>query len=161
MIEILPIQPDQIADAKYVICAVAWRIFQPQKTIEEFIASVNERHELDEMDHYQKIYTENRGQFLVVLDDGKVIGTGAIRRKTDDVAELKRIWLLEDYHGQQIGFRVVKMLLDFAREQGYKSAYLETTQRQKRALAFYKKMGFYEVPSPSDDPDDVSMEMIL
>jgi len=101
--------------------------------------------------------------FLVVLDDGKVIGTGAVRKKTDEVAELKRIWLLEEYHGRQIGFRVVNLLIDFAREQGYASVYLESTQRQKRALAFYRRMGFQDVPSPHDaqDFDGVSMEMQL
>lgn len=161
MIDIQPIQPAQIADAKYVICAVAWRIFEPQKSIEEFIASVNEGHELDDMDHYQEVYTKNRGLFLVVLEDGKVIGTGAVRKLKDDIAELKRIWLLEDYHGQKIGFQVVSRLLDFARAQGYRSVCLQTSHQQKRAIAFYQKVGFYEVTSYNDVADEVSMEIKL
>lgn len=161
MIDIQPIQPAQIADAKYVICAVAQRIFQLQKTIEEFIAIVNEQHELDNMDHYQEIYTENRGLFLVVLDGGKVIGTGAVRKFKDDIAELKRIWLLEDYHGQKIGFQVVSRLLDFARAQGYLSVCLQTSHQQKRAIAFYQKVGFYEIASYNDETDEVSMEIKL
>ncbi len=161
MIEILPIQAHQVADAKHVIYVVAWRIFRPEITIDEFMAIVNEQHELDDMDNVREIYTENRGLFLVVLDEGKVIGTGAVRKRTDNIAELKRIWLLESYHGQQIGFRVVNLLLDFARQQGYTGVYLETSQRQMRALAFYKRMGFYEVPSPYEEPGGVSMEMLL
>src|SRR5688572_7115667 len=99
MIEILPIQAHQVADAKHVIYTVAWRIFRPEMTIDEFMAIVNESHELDDMDNVREIYTENRGLFLVVLDDGKVVGTGAIRKHTESIAELKRIWLLESYHG--------------------------------------------------------------
>ena len=161
MISILPILPEQIEDAKYVVCAVAQRIFEPDMSVEEFGAILAGEHELDDMDNFVEIYDKNRGLFLVVLDDGKVVGTGAIRKHSQDVAELKRIWLLETYHGRQIGFRVVTMLLDFAREQGYTTAYLESTQRNARALVFYKKVGFREVPSPSDDEGDVSMEMKL
>jgi putative acetyltransferase len=161
MIEILPIQPNQIADAKYVICAVAQRIFQPEKSVEEFVDIVMSMHELDDMDDYQRIYTENRGLFLVVLDDGKVIGTGAVRKLEEHIAELKRIWLLEDYHGRQIGYRTVSMLLDFARQHGYTSVRLETGHLQQRAIAFYKKMGFYEIPAFHEGSEGVSMEILL
>lgn len=164
MIEIIPIQPEHIQDAKRVICVVAHGIFGIEKSLDEFIEEVIGDHELDDMDNYRELYIpEKRGLFLVVLDDGRVVGTGALRKKTDEVAELKRIWLLEEYHGRQIGYRVVNQLLDFAREQGYKSVYLESTQRQKRALAFYRRMGFQDVPSPHDaqDFDGVSMEMAL
>lgn len=161
MIDILPIQPDQIADAKYVIYAVAQRIFAPEHTVEEFIDSPDGEHWLDDLDNYREIYVENRGLLLVALDDGKVIGTGGVEKRTEDVAELKRIWLLEQYHGQKIGFRVVSMLLDFARQQGYTSVYLETSPQQKQAINFYKKVGFYEIPSPYDDTDEVSMELRL
>jgi putative acetyltransferase len=103
----------------------------------------------------------NRSLLLVAPDDGKVIGTGGIRKLKEDVAELKRIWLLEEYHGQQVGFRMVSLLLDFAREQGYTTSYLETTRLNKRALGFYQKLGFYEIPSPYEDADEVSMELKL
>jgi len=79
MIEIAPIQPDQIADAKRVIHAVANRIFSPGESVEEFINTPEGQHWLDDVENYPKIYTENRGLLLVALDDGKVIGTGGIR----------------------------------------------------------------------------------
>jgi putative acetyltransferase len=159
MIEITPIQPDQIADAKHVIYTVARGIFAPGQTVEEFIKETDSEHWLDDLDNYREIYTENRGLLLVALDDGKVIGTGGVQKLKEDVAELKRIWLLEQYHGQKIGFRVVSMLLDFARQQGYTSVYLETSSQQKRAIAFYKRVGFYEVASPYEE--GVSMELKL
>lgn len=161
MIEITPIRPEQIAEAKHVIYIAAHAIFGRQQTLEEFIADVERDHELDDMENYQAIYSKNHGRLLVALSDGKVIGTAGIRKLRDDVAELKRIWLLEEYHGQQIGFRMVSMLLDFARKNGYVLAYLETTRLNKRALSFYQKLGFHEVPSPYDEADEVSMEMSL
>jgi len=161
MITITPIQPDQVAEAKCVIHAVANRIFAPEQSVEEFLGTPEGQHWLDDVENYRKVYVENRGLLLAALDDGKVIGTGGIRMLKGDVAELKRLWLLEEYHGQKIGFRVVSMLLDFAREQGYTSVYLETSSLQKQAIAFYKKVGFHEVPSPYEDTGEVSMELRL
>lgn len=161
MIEITPMQPEYIAQAKNVIYKVAYTIFGREQTLEEFIDTVERDRELADVENYQAVYSENRGLLLVARDNGKVIGTGGIRRFRENTAELKRIWLLEEYHGQQIGFRMVSMLLNFAREQGYIFAYLETTRLNKRALGFYQKLGFREVPSPYEEADEVSMEMQL
>jgi putative acetyltransferase len=117
MINITPIQPHQIMDAKHVITAVAQRIFEPQKTVREFHDILEEEGELHDVDNYQQVYVENRGLFLVVLDDDKLVGTGGIKKLEDKIAELKRLWLLEEYHGQKIGYRVVSRLLEFARAQ--------------------------------------------
>ena len=159
MIKIQPIQPHQIMDAKYVISAVAQRIFVPQKTVQEFYDILAEEGELDDMDNYQKTYVEDRGLFLVVLDEDQLIGTGAIKKLKDNTAELKRLWLLEEYHGQKIGYQVVSRLLDFARANGYEKVCLQTSQKQERAIRFYTQFGFYEIPSYRESMDDISMEI--
>lgn len=161
MIDITPIQLEHVTAAKLVIATVAQTIFAPEQTLDAFIEIIERDGELEDIENYQQVYTENSGLLLVALDGGKVIGTAGIRKLHEDVAELKRIWLLDEYHGQQIGFRMVSRLLDFAKAQGYTFAYLETTRLNKRALGFYQKVGFYEIPSPYDDADEVSMEMPL
>jgi len=70
---------------------------------------------------------------------------------------LKRLWLLEEYHGQGIGFRLVARLLDFARAQGYKSVWLETSPEQERAIAFYRELGFHTIPGYSGDSHEIAM----
>jgi putative acetyltransferase len=159
MIAILPIQPHQVRDAKIVISAVAQRIFEPEKSMEEFYDILAEEHELDDVENYQHSYDEDRGLFLVVVDNHKVVGTGAIKKLEEDVAELKRLWLLEEYHRQRIGYQVVLRLFDFARAHGYVKIRLQTSQRQVRAIEFYKNLGFYEIPSYRDSMDNISMEM--
>ena len=96
-----------------------------------------------------------------MLDDEKVIGTGAIKKLEENIAELKRLWLLEEYHGQKIGYQVVMRLLGFAREHGYEKVRLQTSQRQERAVRFYTQFGFYKIPSYRESMDDVSMEIKL
>ena len=161
MVDILPIQQHQVMDAKLVITAVAQRIFLPEKTVQEFYDILDEEGELDDVDNYQKIYFDNYGLFLVVLDDEQLVGTGAIKKLTDNIAELKRIWLLEGYHGQKIGYQIVSRLLDFARTQNYEKVWLQTSLKQKRAIDFYTQFGFHEIPNYRESMDNYSMEIIL
>ena len=161
MINITPIQPHQITDAKYVISAVAQRIFVPEKTVQEFYDILDEEGELNDVDNYQQTYVENRGLFLVVLDDNKLVGTGGIKKLEDNIAELKRLWLLEEYHGQKIGYQVVSRLLDFARAHNYEKVWLQTSTKQKRAILFYTRHGFYKIPNYRESMDNYSMEIKL
>jgi putative acetyltransferase len=161
MIEIASLQPHQITDAKHMISAVAQRIYYPEKTPQEFYDILAEEGELNDVDNFQQVYENNHGMFLAVLDDGKLIGTGALKRMDEKTAELKRLWLLEEYHGQGIGHRVVMRLFDFAREKGYMRIRLQTGHTQIRALEFYKRLGFYEIESYRKSMDNISMEMQL
>jgi putative acetyltransferase len=161
MINVIPIQPSHILDAKYVISAVAQRFYVPEKTAKEFYRILEAEGELEDVDNYQQVYMENNGLFLVVLDDEKVIGTGAIKKLEENVAELKRLWLLEEYHGQKIGYQVVKRLLDFARAHGYKKVRLQTGEKQQRAIRFYTRLGFCVIPSYRESMDNISMELVI
>jgi putative acetyltransferase len=114
------------------------------------------------MDDVQKNYFQNGGTFLVTVNDGRIIGTGAIRRLEEDVCELKRLWLLPEYHGQGLGYRMMQELFRIARQKGYKSMRLFTDPvYQKRAVEFYKRLGFCEIQASGDDPDDIGMELAL
>lgn len=161
MINILPIQPFQISSAKLVITSVAQRIFEPEKTVHEFYDILEEEGELHDVDNVQEVYFENRGLFLVVLDDARLVGTGGIKKLEETTAELKRLWLLEEYHGQKIGYQVVSRLLGFARTHGYEKVRLHTDERQERAIQFYTQFGFYSIPSYRKSMDTVFMEIKL
>ncbi len=96
-----------------------------------------------------------------MTDDNRMICTGAVLRIDDETCELKRLWLLFDYHGQGLGYRMMQELLMFARAKGYRRMRLETDPfAQSRAFEFYKRLGFYEIPRYSDN-EDIAMEMIL
>ncbi|GAB4464068.1 MAG: hypothetical protein Kow0070_25430 [Anaerolineales bacterium] len=163
MIEIRPIQQHEIPQAKRVIFSVAFEIFGGADTLEESIARFSAQGKLSEMDDVQKNYVENGGAFLVTVHDGRIIGTGAIRRLEEGVCELKRLWLLSEYHGQGLGYRMMQELFRIARQKGYKSMRLFTDPvYQKRAVEFYKRLGFCEIQAAaSDDPDDIGMELAL
>jgi len=163
MFTIRPIKDDEIQEAKQVIFTVAFDVFHEASTLEESIVKYTAQGTLSEMDDIQKNYFENGGTFLVTLKDEKVIGTGAIRFLDEVVCEVKRMWLLTEYHRQGLGYRMMQELFKAAREKGYKVMRLQTDSIvQTRAMEFYKQLGFYEIPRyEGNDPEDMAMELIL
>lgn len=162
MIDIRPIQPDEIPVAKQLIYEVAHRVFQDTRSLEEAMAFYESKRLLQDIDDFQECYFNHGGIFLVMTDDDLIIGTGAIRKMEDEICELKRVWLLHEYHGKGLGYGMMQELLAFAREKGYSRMRLETDREaQSRAFEFYKRLGFYEIPRYSDNEEDIAMEMIL
>jgi putative acetyltransferase len=109
MIEIKPIQSHQVEEVKRVIIAVCNEIWQlPEEVIKHYDA-------MSDLDDVQSHYFDNKGTFLVLIDEERVVGSGAIRRLSDDICELKRMWFLKDYRGRGLGTKMAQRLLDFAK----------------------------------------------
>ena len=162
MINLRRIEPHEIPFAKELIYRVAHQVFRDARALEESIAFYESKGELHDMDEFQKTYPGSDGIFLVMTDNDQIIGTGAIRKLDDTTCELKRVWLLFDYHGQGLGYRIIQELLAFARQKGYQRIRLETDrEEQSRAYELYRRLGFYEIPRYSDHQDEVAMEMML
>jgi putative acetyltransferase len=162
MISIRRIEAQEVSIAKELIYCVAQRVFHDTRPLEEAVAFYEAKGTLNDMDDIRQTYFENDGIFLVITDDEQIIGTGAIRKLDDEVCELKRLWLLFEYHGKGLGYRMIQELLTFAREKGYQRIRLETDRDyQNRAFDLYKRLGFYEIPRYSDHQDEVAMEMAL
>lgn len=162
MIEIRPIKPDEAPFAKQVVYRVAHEIFNDPRSLEDSIAHHEARGELKDLDDIQQNYFDNGGIFLIMLDDSQPVGTGAIRKLKGDLCELKRLWLLTEYHGMGLGYRMIQELFSFAKAKGYKRIWLQTDAvSQSRALEFYRHLGFHEIPRYTERTDDIAMEMML
>jgi putative acetyltransferase len=162
MIEIRRIKADETTAAKRVIYRVAHEIFNDPRSLEDSILYYESRRELKDMDDIQQSYFNNGGIFLVTVDDTELVGTGGIRKLQNDICELKRLWLLTSYHGRGLGYSMLQALFSFAREKRYGRIRLQTDAvNQSRALEFYRRIGFYEIPRYTDRTDDIAMEMPL
>ncbi len=68
--------------------------------------------------------------------------------------ELKRIYVLKEYHSQKIGAKLMSFALDFAAEKNYELVWLGVWEHNEKAKSFYKKFGFvdtgYNIPSQSE-----------
>lgn len=161
IITIHPIRTEEIPAAKRIILSVAFNLFGFNGTLEDSIRHFEAAGELRDLDEVQAHYFDNGGTFLVALHDDKVIGSGALRQLDKNTAELKRMWLLEAYQGQGIGYALICRLFDFARAHGYTRVRLQTSPEQRRALTFYRQVGFHEIPCYNQDTEEISMEICL
>lgn len=84
---------------------------------------------------------------IVIYENNKPIGGGAIRRYNERDAELKRVFVHAEYQGQGIGTKLVSSLIEWAMELGYKRIILETGELLAESCAVYKKLGFMVIPN--------------
>ena len=57
-----------------------------------------------------------------------------------------------DFRGHRIGDEMVQRIITDARESGYRHLLLDTLPFLKTAIAMYKRLGFYEIPSYNNSP---------
>ena len=78
--------------------------------------------------------------------DNKYIGMGAIRKHTKSIGEIKRMYVVPEYHGKGYGLQLLKFLLETAKSLGYTKIRLDTLQFMKNAQRIYDYVGFTEIP---------------
>jgi len=80
---------------------------------------------------------------LVVRDDdGTALGCGALRALGDDVAEVKRMYVVPGARGRGVSKAVLRGLEDAARARGWTTLRLETGPRQPEAVGLYTGAGY-------------------
>jgi putative acetyltransferase len=162
MIAIRKLRPEEADAARDLICRCFIEFWAHDMTLEEVRRLVDADHGLDDVAAVQARYFDAGGTFLAVLDDGRVVGTGALSRISDEVCELDRMWLLPEYRRRGIGHRVVKRLFAFARRRGYRTVRLHTNSDLKGAIRFYEGLGFRRIaPYKEMKYSDIFMEREL
>ena len=155
--EIRMIEAHQIEDAINVIVEVCQELWSISKE------ELSRYDTFQDMQNVQQQYFNNKGNFLVLLDGERIVGTGAVRRLDDEVCELKRMWLLKLYRGRGFGLQIAQMLINFASTHGYKRMRLDLANEQKQiqALNFYTRLGFYTIERYNGGLCQVFMEKQL
>jgi putative acetyltransferase len=147
----------QIEEVKNLILQICEEIF-------ETTAQIIQKHDpMLDIDRVQDNYFDRQGIFLIVMDANTVVGCGGIKRLDNQTCELKRMWLLKEYRGRGLGWKLAQMLLDFAKQADYQRIRLDvfSQDKQKSAIAFYQKLGFYSIDQYNDSLCQIFMEKIL
>lgn len=91
-----------------------------------------------------------RGTFLLAEEGGRVLGCGALRRLSEpgleDVAEVKRMYVVPEGRGHGVARVVLDALEAEARALGVVRMILETGDGQPEAIALYTRAGFEVIP---------------
>ncbi|MDR3609499.1 MAG: GNAT family N-acetyltransferase [Ignavibacteriaceae bacterium] len=96
--------------------------------------------------------------FLVIKSDNINIACGAVNHIDSTTAEIKRMYVREEYRGKGLSNLLMNALEEFINNKGYKKIILETGGKQPVALNLYKKYGYFKIPCYSrhaGDPESI------
>ena len=81
--------------------------------------------------------------FLVAeTESGKIAGSIAYRQLTTDTIEMHRVYVDLKYRRLGIGRKMVQVLLNMAKQNGYDTVYLDTPTSEMAARTLYERMNF-------------------
>jgi len=91
-------------------------------------------------------YKEPDGALLLCfIDDESVAGCAGLRKFSEGIAEIKRLYVKPDYISLKIGKRLLESAIDTATQLNYKFIRLDTVPGQAKAQELYRYLGFYEI----------------
>lgn len=98
-------------------------------------------------------YAPPRGELLLAKDIScGALGCVAIRPLSEQVCEMKRLYVVNAAKGLGIGRRLVTAVIKIAFDIGYQEIRLDTLPRMTAALAIYRSCGFVEIPAYYNTP---------
>ncbi|MBK4726331.1 GNAT family N-acetyltransferase [Erwinia sp. MYb375] len=116
------------------------------------------------LDHLYEVYSEENCAFWVVEVEGKVVGGGGIAPLASsdaDVCELQKMYFMPSVRGLGLARRLAIQAMDYARQQGFKRCYLETTASLTRAIRLYEHLGFEHIDGPMGATGHVDCEVTM
>jgi GNAT superfamily N-acetyltransferase len=91
-------------------------------------------------------YMPPRGALLIAHVEAEVAGCVAMRPLTEEVAEMKRLYVRSGFRGFGLGRRLVDAVVNIALGMGYRELRLDTLASMGSAHALYLRLGFVEIP---------------
>ena len=90
-------------------------------------------------------FSLTKGYFVVARTFDETVGCGAFRPLDTGSVEIKRMFVRPAFRGRGIARAILAALHAEARRRGYRSAVLETGQRQPEAIALYESEGYEHI----------------
>ncbi len=98
-----------------------------------------------ELDSLPGEYAPPAGCLLIATVDEGVAGCVALRRFTDGICEMKRLYVRPAYRGSKIGRALAAAVIEEGRTIGYAAMRLDTLASMTPARALYASFGFAEI----------------
>ena len=112
-----------------------------------------------EVDDMFSAYSTPGAAFYVVKVDNQILGCGGYAPLTGgngETCELRKMYFLPALRGTGMGAKMLDFCLQEAREDGFKSCYLETLQNMEKARNLYSRHGFEYLDEPMGDTGHTS-----
>jgi ribosomal protein S18 acetylase RimI-like enzyme len=96
----------------------------------------------EEIAHLPGPYAPPDGALLLAFRNSDVLGCIALKRLTPEVAEIKRLYVVQQGRGLGVGKALVAAILKEAARLGYREIKLDTLPHMIQAIALYRSFGF-------------------
>ncbi len=113
------------------------------------------------LDTLYETYSQPGHAYWVVEQAGEVTGGGIapLPGGEPDICELQKMYFLAQARGQGQAKALALTAMAFARKQGFRRCYLETTASLKQAIALYERLGFAHISAPLGNTGHVDCEV--
>ncbi|NBV65883.1 MAG: amino-acid N-acetyltransferase [Actinobacteria bacterium] len=91
---------------------------------------------------------ESVQEFVVAVQDGQVVGCGALHVLWEDLAEVRSVAITENLRGNGIGNQILERIIDRARELGLSRIFCLTFETK-----FFGRHGFEEIQGTPVEPE--------
>lgn len=99
----------------------------------------------DELNAIDSQYGKPTGALLIAYKENLAVGCAGIRRLDEETAELKRMFVQQEFRQLKIGRKLLELAVDIAQDLKYKRIRLDTLPAMASAQTLYRSFGFYEI----------------
>ena len=115
----------------------------------------------DELANLPGAYGEADGRLFFAEIDGRPAGCVGIRRFSEGVCEMKRLYVDPDARGRGLGRQLALQAIKAAQELGYRRILLDTLPMMRIAVKLYRELGFTEAPAYYPTPIEGTIFLTL
>lgn len=129
---------------------------------------IEENYVLEELDiyllqHPEESILKDGGEIFFARHNGDIIGTVAMKKKSEEEYELSKMAVRSNARGIGAGNLLCKAVIQKATERGAKKVFLYSNTLQSTAIKLYRKLGFIEIPVEAGvyERANIKMELLL